>query len=45
MYYRMEHVTYLEGENSIIVRGTKGVRHVAQRGHLEKSKSEENCSD
>ena len=33
MHYRMEHVTYLEGENGVIVRETKGVRHVAQRGH------------
>ena len=33
MCHRMEHVTYLEGENSVIVRETKGVRPVAQRGY------------
>ena len=31
MCHRMEHVTYLEGENSIIVRETKGVKCVTQR--------------
>ena len=31
MHYRMEHVTYLEGENSVIVRETKGVKCVTQR--------------
>ena len=29
MCHRMEHVTYLEGGNGVIVRETKGVRHVA----------------
>ena len=33
MCHRMEHVTYLEGENGMIVRETKGVKCVAQRGH------------
>ena len=31
MCHRMEHVTYLEGENGVIVRETKGVKCVAQR--------------
>ena len=31
MCYRMEHVTYLERENGVIVRETKGVKCVAQR--------------
>ena len=31
MCHRMEHVTYLEGENGMIVRETKGVKCVAQR--------------
>ena len=44
MCYRIEHVTYLEGENGIIARETKGVRHVVQGGYLEKSESGENCS-
>ena len=31
MHYRIEHVTYLEGENGVIVRETKGVKCVAQK--------------
>ena len=31
MCHRIEHVTYLEGENDVIVREQKGVKHVAHR--------------
>lgn len=31
MCHRMEHVTYLEGENDMIAREQKEVRHVAHR--------------
>ena len=31
MCHRVEHVTYLEGENGVLAREQKGVMHVAQR--------------